>query len=378
MGATVSSSTTLASKYPGSGLASTICLLPDDTLWLPSRCLPLNYALGGGIPYGHKAEFFGEESSGKTLAALDFGYTCQALGGEIILNDAEQAFTIQWAEQNGLNPAKIHLWNSTSIEYISDWLADTMISVRSRLKNNEPILFILDSLAAVDCEANVNAGMIDAKAEMGNRAKAIYKMLRIRSQMMADLGVTGIFINQLRKKVGAGMFEDPDTTPGGGAMKFFAAQRVGFYAGKQITSGTKANKKRLGVETSIRLKKNKVAPPRPTFKADIYFNPEAGKPLGFDRYLGLLDILVSTEVVERRGSNVYFKDNMIARSEDRFNELIEEDAELRGKLIKRSGINTISRTRRKIEAAEGNLFPVKITAVKSQVNSEPEDDDEDE
>ena len=221
----------LAKKYPGSGVAASIVLPRENLIWIPSRCIPLNYAMGGGTPYGHICENFGEESSGKTLAALDFGYSTLSLGGEIIFNDAEQSFTADWAEKNGLNLKKIHLYNSTSVEYVSDWLADTALSIRSRLKSNEPILFIQDSLAALDCDANINSTSMDAKAEMGNRAKAIYKMLRIRNQMLAELGVTCIFINQLRKKVGAGMFEDPDTTPGGAAMKFYAHQRVGFYAG---------------------------------------------------------------------------------------------------------------------------------------------------
>ena len=368
----------LAKKYPGSGVAAKIVLPKENLIWIPSRCIPLNYAMGGGVPYGHILENFGEESSGKTLSALDFGYVTQTLGGEIIYNDGEQSFTADWAEKNGLDLGRIHLYNQTSVEYVSDWVADTALSIRSRLKSNEPILFIQDSLAALDCEANINSASIDAKAEMGNRAKAIYKMLRIRNQMFADLGITCIFINQLRKKVGAGMFEDPDTTPGGAAMKFYAHQRVGFYAGKQITNGSKTNKERWGVEVSIRLKKNKVAPPRPTFKADIYFNPESGKPIGFDRYAGLFDVLLQTETLTRSGSSIYLGDTKIASSEDRFYEKIEDDEELRGKLIRRSGINTISKTRKLLENQTKNLYPVTMAKVERQsaTKEEMEDDDE--
>ena len=367
----------LAKKYPGSGVAASIVLPRENLIWIPSRCIPLNYAMGGGTPYGHICENFGEESSGKTLAALDFGYSTLSLGGEIIFNDAQQSFTADWAEKNGLNLKKIHLYNSTSVEYVSDWLADTALSIRSRLKSNEPILFIQDSLAALDCDANINSTSMDAKAEMGNRAKAIYKMLRIRNQMLAELGVTCIFINQLRKKVGAGMFEDPDTTPGGAAMKFYAHQRVGFYAGKQITNGSKTNKERWGVETSIRLKKNKVAPPRPTFKADIYFNPESGKPIGFDKYEGLFDVLLATDTITRSGSSVYLGNTKIATSEDCFYEKIEEDDDLRGKLIRRSGINTISKTRKLLESQTKNLYPVTMAKVEKQSSIKDEDEDDD-
>ena len=110
----------LAKKYPGSGVAASIVLPRENLIWIPSRCIPLNYAMGGGTPYGHICENFGEESSGKTLAALDFGYSTLSLGGEIIFNDAQQSFTADWAEKNGLNLKKIHLYNSTSVEYVSD------------------------------------------------------------------------------------------------------------------------------------------------------------------------------------------------------------------------------------------------------------------
>ena len=372
----VVSSGDLAKKYPGAGVASVVTIPSDDMIWVPSRCIPLTYSMGGGLSYGRIAEIYGTESGGKTLAAIDFGYVVQQLGGEIIWNDAEQSFTPYWAEQNGLDLSRIHIWNSTSVEFVSDWLADTMLSVRSRLKANEPILFIQDSLAALDCEANINATQTDSKAEMGNRAKAIYKMLRIRNQLIADLGVMCIFINQLRDKVGAGMFEDPETTPGGKAMKYFAHQRIGFYAGRQINEGPKSRKKRIGVEVSVRLKKNKLAPPRPTFKSEIYFDPEGSNPLGFNRYLGLLDILVDTEVVTRSAGGVYFRGDRIARSEDAFGELIISDTELRAKLLKRSEVNTISRARKKLEGITSNLYPVKATKVISQL--EVPDDDEDE
>jgi len=330
--------------------------------------------MGGGLSYGKIAEIFGTESGGKTLAAIDFGYVVQQLGGEIIWNDAEQSFTPYWAEQNGLDLSRIHIWNSTSVELVSDWLADTCLSLRSKLTHNEPILFIQDSLAALDCEANINSTQTDAKAEMGNRAKAIYKMLRIRNQLLADLGIMSIFINQLRDKVGAGLFEDPSTTPGGQAMKYYAHQRVGFYAGKQINEGPKSRKKRIGVEVSVRLKKNKLSPPRPTFKSEIYFDPEGDNSLGFNKYMGLLDILVDTEVVTRSAGGVYFKGERIARSEDGFEEMIKTEAELRAKLLKRSGVNTISRARTKLESITTNLYPVKATKIISQM--EAEDDEE--
>lgn len=363
----------LSKKYHGLGKASDIAVLPEDSLWIPSRNIYLNYTMGGGIPYGKICEIFGGESSGKSLVAMDFGYATQYLGGVVLWNDAEQAFDPNWAEQNGLDLDRIFIYNETSIEKISDWAADMAVTFRSRLKNNEPILLVTDSIAALDCEVNINSVQTDAKAEMGNRAKALYKYLRIRNQMFAELGVTVVFINQLRKKVGATMFEDPDTTPGGDAMKFFASQRLAFFQKKQITEGTKENRVWLGNEVSVRMKKNKVAPPRPTFTSEIYFNAEYGR-VGFSRYSNLAQLFIRTEVIQKISGRAGFfmKDEKIATGVSNLEEIIADDEELRKKLLRRSKVNTLTRTVKKIEklAAKGiNRYPVKI---KKQASDEEE------
>lgn len=178
--------------------------------WLPSRFLAFNKITGGGIPYGKIMELFGEESSGKTLMAYDFAYCAQYLGGVVLWVDAEQVFTNSWAESNGLDLSKIVVYRNTSIEKISDWIAAQSLYWRSQLTNNEPILLILDSVSALDTDANIDSEMDNASADMGNRAKAIYKFFRIRNEMLYSLGITQIYINQLRKNLKAGMFENPD------------------------------------------------------------------------------------------------------------------------------------------------------------------------
>ncbi|MEG0579632.1 MAG: hypothetical protein RR490_06935, partial [Niameybacter sp.] len=202
---------------------------------IPTRFLAYNYQLGGGLTFGRMMEIFGEESSGKTLAAYDFAYCCQQLGGVVLLADAEQSFTNSWAKRNGLDLNKIIIMRETAVEIISDWIAQTTLYYRSILTHNEPILVIIDSLASLDTLDNINSQMTDSKADMGNRAKAIYKMFRIRAELLSKLGVSMICVNQLRKNLKAGMFENPDTTPGGQAMKFYASIRSGFYGSKNIT-----------------------------------------------------------------------------------------------------------------------------------------------
>lgn len=178
--------------------------------WLPTRFLAFNKVTGGGCPFGKIIELFGEESSGKSLMAYDFAYCCQYLGGMVLWVDAEQSFTNDWATKNGLDLDKIVVYRSTSIEAISDWVANMALYWRSQLTHNEPILLVLDSVSALDTDINLNSEMLNASADMGNRAKAIYKYFRIRNEMLYSLGITQVYVNQLRKNLKAGMFENPD------------------------------------------------------------------------------------------------------------------------------------------------------------------------
>lgn len=206
----VQSESALRKKYAGSGNAMEILVAPEDMLWIPSRFLALNDQWGGGVAYGKIVEIFGEESSGKSLLAFDFAYCTQALGGVVLWADSEFAFMRGWAEQNGIDLTQVELYPEKAIELISDWTMDMGIHYRSKLTNNEPILIVVDSIAALDCIENLNSSQLDAKAEMGNRAKAIDKWLRTRNGSYEQLGITVLLINQLRSKIGASQFEDPD------------------------------------------------------------------------------------------------------------------------------------------------------------------------
>ena len=180
----------------------------ESNLWLPSTFFALNYTFGGGIPFGKVLEVAGEESSGKSLIAYNFAYTCQQLGGHVIWVDAEQSWMNSWAEANGVDPEKVTVLTDTRIEYISDAVADLAIYLRSQLTNNEPILLVIDSIAAMDCADNIDSKMVEGKAEMGGRAKALYKYFRIRSELFYKLGVTQIYINQLRTALNVGFGKD--------------------------------------------------------------------------------------------------------------------------------------------------------------------------
>lgn len=342
--------------------------------WLPSRFLAFNKITGGGIPYGKIMELFGEESSGKTLMAYDFAYCAQYLGGVVLWVDAEQVFTNSWAESNGLDLYKIVVYRNTSIEKISDWIAAQSLYWRSQLTHNEPILLILDSVSALDTDANIDSEMDNASADMGNRAKAIYKFFRIRNEMLYSLGITQIYINQLRKNLKAGMFENPDTTPGGQALRFYASLRIGLYGGKQITKKVKGKERKIGRVTSIRTIKNKVAPPGPTLKASpLYNNPKYVDEVGFDRLHFLDELLVEDGIVEKSHSGTFtYKGKTLCRGAEKFKALLEDNDDLRRKLIRKEGINTLGTTKKLLESMDKNLYPVE------NISGDYEEDNDDE
>lgn len=365
-------------RYIGSSLASAMLSDSPHDFRIPCSVMAVNWITGGGIPYGKIMEIYGEESSGKTLLAMDFGKSVQKLGGILLWNDAEQAFTPAWSLKNGLDLNRIEFYNETMVEYVSDWLLDMAVTYRSRFRNNEPILFIQDSIAALDTESNISSAHIGASAEMGNRAKAIYKMIRTRNEQLYELGVTSIYINQIRKMISASKWQDPDTTPGGQAMRFYAAIRLGLYAGKQIRDKIDGRDELLGRNVSIRIKKNKVAPPRPTLKGmEVIFNDLAGE-IGFKRYINLPDILVKEGVLEKkpRSPVFYYEGDVIARGESGLLKLLESDKDIRRKILRKAGINTISSLRRKLERTEVNHFAINAKKIRNdETISEEEDND---
>lgn len=368
----------LNKKY-GSIIKMKASEVDDHNLWLPSTFFALNHQWGGGIPFGKIVEVAGEESSGKSLIAYNFAYATQQLGGHVIWVDAEQSWMNSWAEENGVDPDNVTVVNDTRIEYVSDIVADLAIYWRSQLTHNEPILLVVDSIAAMDCSDNIDAKMVEGKAEMGGRAKALYKYFRIRNELFYRLGITQIYINQVRTALNVGFGKDNTTTTGGAALKFWASIRVAFFAGRSITVKSKGRERKAGKLVTLRLLKNKVAPPKPTIsKCPVYFNPKL-HDIGFDRYFYLDEVFVEEEVIDKGNGGIFkYKGEKIARGEEKFRELLESDDDLRRKLLKRAGINTIGATRKKLESINVNLFPVDGVEYESFNDAEDDEDGEDE
>ena len=350
--------------------------ITDHGLWLPFSFFALNYLTGGGIPWGKIIEIAGGESSGKTLAALDAARSAQKLGGHVIWVDAEQSWQNSWAELNGIDLEKITIITDTCVENISDAIADLSIYWRSQLTHNEPILLVVDSIAALDTVEAINAKMVDGKAEMGNRAKAIYKMFRIRNELLYKLGITQIYINQLRTSLKTGFGQDPTTTTGGKALAFYASIRLMYFPGKTLTIKHKSRERKVGKLVTIRVMKNKVAPPRTTIsKTPVYYNPTFHE-VGFDKLFGLDDVFFEEDIITKTSGGVYkYKEETLARGEEKFRQLLEGDVKLRRKLLKEAGINTIGITTKKLQDLDINLFPItEDIAYESQLDIDDEEE----
>ncbi len=345
-------------KTSGSKCA-TITLPSEDHLWLPSRVLPINWLTGGGIPYGTIVEVFGPESSGKSLLALDFSVVTQQLGGIVLWDDAEFNFSDSrdFYVDNGLDLSKVELLEDDSIEITSEWFKGMAKYYRSKLKKNEPITFIIDSLAAWECQDYQAGGKKEGVKQMGNRASAIYQFYRANRKVMKRYGITVIVINQLRDKMGASMFEDSTTTPGGKATAFYASIRLGILKGKKIKDGERT----VGNLIHVFIKKNKVSIPRHKATPSFHFRPDLQGYVGFSRTSGLFTILKSEGIIKKKkGEGKYcIGDIKLGGSEESVDAFLEENDEARKAVIKALNIYTVSKLRKKLESLNRNLYPVK-------------------
>jgi recombination protein RecA len=352
----------LANKYSHGGLGESFLQEWEDLLFIPTSSPVMNYYLGGGFAYGRIAEIAGHESSGKSLLAMDAVKNAQELGGVGIYIDSELAFDRSWAEMNGLDMSKLFVYKEDTMENLKDFTAEACIAYRSELVDNEPIVLVFDSVAAVDSAEVKYRAAVSEKAEMGSRAKAWGNLLRWRNSLWHRLGITVICVNQLRSKINTGFgaqFEDSDTTPGGKALPFYASQRLYLEQKKQLTIGSKDKRRRIGAEVNVKVKKNKIAPPKAPGRVPVIFHPDGGD-LGFDKWAGLEDILIKENVLERSGTQYSFDGKVIATSRSGILDAIQEDEDLFEDIMFEAKIITTEQAQDRIDSKDDNLFPVSI------------------
>ena len=262
-----------------------------------SGSLGLDIALGvGGFPKGRIIEIYGPESSGKTTIALQAVAEVQKKGGRAAFIDAEHALDPVYSKQLGVNIEELLLSQPDTGEQALE-ICEAL--VRSGAVN----IVVIDSVAALVPQAEIEGEMGDS--HVGLQARLMSQALRKLSGTINKTNTTAIFINQLREKVGV-LFGNPETTPGGRALKFYSTIRLDIRRGEQIKQGDSI----IGNKTNIKVVKNKVAPPFKTASLDIMY----GK--GVSKSGEIIDIGSSIDIVEKSGAWYSYKGEKIGQGRE--------------------------------------------------------------
>ena len=264
---------------------------------VPSGSLALDVALGvGGYPRGRIVEVYGPESSGKTTVALHAVAEVQKNGGTAAFIDAEHALDPQYAEKLGVNIDELLLSQPDTGEQGLE-IADALVS------SGAVDIIVIDSVAALVPRAEIDGEMGDS--HIGLQARLMSQALRKLSGTINKTKTIAIFINQIREKVGV-MFGDPEITPGGRALKFYATVRLEVRRAEQLKSGTDI----IGNRTKIKVVKNKVAPPFKVAEVDIMYGE------GISQVGELLDMAAEKDIIDKSGAWYSYKGDRIGQGRE--------------------------------------------------------------
>lgn len=281
----------------------------------PSGSFILDDLLGiGGYPKGRIIEIFGPESSGKTTLTLHAIAEIQKQGGVAAFIDAEHAIDPKYAKNLGVDTSNLILSQPDSGEQALE-IVDTLV------KSNAIDLIVVDSVAALVPEVELNGEMKDQT--VGAQARLMSKALRKITGSLSKTKTTIIFINQIREKIGV-MFGNPETTPGGRALKFASSIRIDIRKTSSIGSGTDIT----GNNVKIKIVKNKLAPPFKIGMTEIIFSQ------GISIESEVIDMAEKFDIVQKSGAWYKYKDENIAQGKQRFRELLLKDKKLFDELVK--------------------------------------------
>ena len=264
---------------------------------VPTGSLGLDLALGvGGLPRGRVIEIYGPESSGKTTVALHVVAEVQKRGGIAGFIDAEHALDPVYAKNIGVDIDNLYISQPDCGEQALE-ITETMV------RSGAVDIVVVDSVAALVPKAEIDGNMGDAT--MGQQARLMSQAMRKLTPVASSNNCIVIFINQIRQKIGV-MFGNPETTPGGKALKYYASVRLDIRRGEQLKTGSDV----IGNKTTVKVVKNKVAPPFKTAVVDIMYGE------GVSKEGELLDLASEIGVVEKSGAWYAYKGNKIGQGKE--------------------------------------------------------------
>ncbi len=276
---------------------------------IPTGCLSLDLALGvGGVPRGRIIEIYGPESSGKTTVSLHIVAEAQKLGGTAAFIDAEHALDPTYAARLGVDIKNLYVSQPDNGEQGLE-IAESLV------RSGSVDIVVVDSVAALTPKAEIDGEMGDN--HVGLQARLMSQALRKLASITNKTKTCVIFINQLREKIGV-MFGNPETTPGGKALKFYSSIRLDVRKGEVIKEGDQS----VGARTKVKVVKNKVAPPFKVAEFDIIFG------MGVSQESCVLDIAVNKDIIQKSGAWFSYNGEKIGQGRENVKKYLLENPEV--------------------------------------------------
>ncbi len=285
-----------------------------DVEVIPTGNIVVDRALGvGGFPRGRVCEVYGPEASGKTTLTLTVIAQAQKMGGLAAFIDVEHALDPQYAKKLGVNLEELLVSQPSSGE-------EALRICETLVRSNALDVIVLDSVAALVTKAELEGEIGDTT--VGAQARLMSAALRKLTALISKARTVCIFTNQIREKIGV-MFGNPETTPGGKALKFYSSVRCDI---RRIGAIKTADGTVVGNRTKLKIVKNKVAPPFTEAEFDIMYNE------GISATGALLDLAVEKGLIEKRGSWLSYKGSQLAQGRDAAKEVLKSDVALYNEL----------------------------------------------
>ncbi len=282
---------------------------------IPTGSLSLDIALGvGGLPRGRVAEIFGPEASGKTTLCLHLTAEAQKLGGTVAYVDMEHALDPAYAKRLGVNIDDLLISQPDTGE-------QALEIVQTLVRSGAVDLVVVDSVAALVPRSEIEGDMGDST--MGMQARLMSQALRKLSGAINQTKTAVVFTNQLRQKIGV-MFGNPETTPGGLALIFYASVRLDIRRIQSIKSGAEIT----GNHVRVRVVKNKVAPPFRTAEFDIMYNE------GISKVGDIIDLGSQLDIIQKRGAFFSYGDIRLGQGRENAKDFLKQNLELSAEIEK--------------------------------------------